>query len=193
MVATASMDTTSLLVAWSDGDEQALGELMPRVYGELRQLASWSLRGERGRHACQATELVHDAFLRLIDQRNVCWKNRAHFFGIAAEMMRRILVDHARQFLYQKRGNGARPVSLDDTLLVSSERAPEIVALDEALSDLHREHPEIARIVELRYFGGMTSEEIGHLLGISIPTVTRRWSFARAWLFRRLQPDTPAS
>ena len=180
-------EVTELLVRWSDGDETALEELMAVVYDELHDLASAYLgRERRADHTLQPSALVHEAFLKLIDQRQVQWRNRAHFFGIAARLMRRILVDHARRHLYEKRGAGSRKLSLEDTLSLSMDRAPELIALDEALDDLAQRHPQQARIVELRFFVGLSGEEISLLLGVSIRTVTRSWRSARVWLYRWL-------
>lgn len=180
----AKGEITEILVRWSDGDASALEELMEVVYHELHQLASSYLRRERRDHTLQTSALVHEAYLRLIDQRRVRWQNRAHFFGIAARMMRRILVDHARQYLYEKRGSGSQKLQLDEALTLSPDRAPEFLALDEALDDLALSHPQEARIVELRFFVGLSGEEIGHLLGISVRTVSRGWRLARVWLYR---------
>jgi RNA polymerase sigma factor (TIGR02999 family) len=162
---------------------------LPQVYDELRSLASSYLRRESSGHTLETGALVHEAFLRLVDQERVQWQNRAQFFGIAAQMMRRILVDHARSHLYLKRGGGERKLSLDEALTLSAERAPELVALDEALQDLDTIAPQAARIVELRFFAGLTSEEIAHVLGVSVPTVTRGWRMARAWLYRHLSGE----
>lgn len=186
-MASAQGDVTQLLVAWCDGaDEEALARLMPLVYDELRSLASAHLRRERPDHTLQPTALVHEAYLRLVDQRQVRCHNRRHFFAAAAQAMRRVLVDHARRTLQLKRGGGVRPVSLEEGLTLAPERAGELIALDEALEDLAAIDGRQARIVELRFFGGLTSEEIASLLGLSIPTVTRGWRMARAWLFHHL-------
>jgi RNA polymerase sigma factor (TIGR02999 family) len=184
---------TELLLAWSRGDQAALAALLPRVYEELRKLASGYLRQERPGHTLQTSDLVNEAFLRLVDQDRVQWRNRAQFFGIAAQMMRRILVDRARSHLYAKRGGGAPRLSLDEALTLAAERAPELVALDEALEELAKIEPDRARIVELRFFGGLTSEEIAQVLDVSVPTVTRGWRMARAWLYRELaaRPGAP--
>ncbi len=181
-----SRDLTQLLVDWSAGDQGAFDELMPAVYDELHQLAARYLRRERGDHTLQTTALVHEAYIRLIDQKRVQWQNSLQFFGLAAQMMRRILVDHARRGRYEKRGGAARRVSLDDAPEVSVERAADVVAVDEALSSLAEIDAELARIVELRYFGGFKSAEIAELLNVSVPTVTRRFNLAKAWLYRYL-------
>jgi RNA polymerase sigma factor (TIGR02999 family) len=179
-------EVTRLLVRWSSGEEQALAELTPLVYGELRRIASRYLRKERSDHTLQATALVNEAYLRLVDQTRVDWKNSLHFMALASQMMRRILVDHARTRRYAKRGGGARPISLEAAPEVSMDAAPDLIEVDEALDRLAEVHPELARVVELRFFGGLTSEEIAKLLDLSVPTVTRRWRLARAWLYRHL-------
>ncbi len=179
-------DLTQLLVDWSAGDQDAFEELMPAVYDELHRLAARYLRRERSDHTLQTTALVHEAYIRLIDQKRVKWQNSLQFFGLAAQMMRRILVDHARRNRYEKRGGKAPRVSLDDAPEVSSERGSDVVAVDEALSGLAEIDEQLARIVELRYFGGFKSSEIGELMGISVPTVTRKFSLAKAWLYRYL-------
>jgi RNA polymerase sigma factor (TIGR02999 family) len=179
-------EVTRLLVRWSSGEEQALAELTPLVYGELRRIASRYLRKERSDHTLQATALVNEAYLRLVDQTRVDWKNSLHFMALASQMMRRILVDHARTRRYAKRGGGARPISLEAAPEVSMDAAPDLIEVDEALDRLAEVHPELARVVELRFFGGLKSEEIAKLLDLSVPTVTRRWRLARAWLYRHL-------
>ena len=184
-----SRDLTQLLVDWSAGDQEAFADLMPAVYDELRRLAARYLRRERGDHTLQTTALVHEAYLRIIDQNRVEWQSSLQFFGLAAQMMRRILVDHARRGKYEKRGGGAPRVSLDDAPEVSVERAADVVAVDEALSSLAEIDADLARIVELRYLGGFTSTEIGELMGISVPTVTRKFRLAKAWPYRHLAAD----
>ncbi|HYO64060.1 MAG TPA: sigma-70 family RNA polymerase sigma factor [Pyrinomonadaceae bacterium] len=179
----SSPDVTQLLLNWSNGDGHALEELLPLVYNELRQLAERYLRRERSDHTLQATALVHEAYLKLIDQRNVRWQNRAHFFGVAAQAMRRILVDHARGHMAAKRGSGGVKLSLDEGLMVSDEKADELVALDDALNRLAEIDPQKSRIVELRFFGGLSIEETAEVLGIGTATVTRQWRLARAWLY----------
>jgi RNA polymerase sigma-70 factor (ECF subfamily) len=180
-------DVTQLLLAWNDGDQAALEKLLPLVYDELRRLADSYLRRERAAHTLQATALVHEAYLRLVDQRRVRWQNRAHFFGIVAQLMRRILVDHARAHQAAKRGEGQVKLSLDEAINVSAERAAEVVALDEALTSLAELDEQQSRIVELRYFGGLSNQEIAEVLGISAPTVTRQWRLAKAWLYHELR------
>ncbi|HEV3468898.1 MAG TPA: sigma-70 family RNA polymerase sigma factor [Pyrinomonadaceae bacterium] len=177
---------TQLLVAWSDGDQKALDELFPLVYDELRQVARRHKRRERRGHTLRTTALVNDAYLRLVDQRHVRWQNRAHFFAIAAQMMRRILVDHARSKHYEKRGGGAVHVPLEEAAVLAEGKAAEILALDEALRALAELDPRRARVVELRYFGGLSNEEIAEVLKVSTNTVTRDWNMARAWLYNEL-------
>ena len=184
---TTSGEITHLLVRWNEGDSDALEPLIQSVYQELQKLASAYLRRERSDHTFQTSALVHEAYLRLIDQKRVKWRNRSHFFGIAAQIMRRILIDHARGQLYAKRGGGVQPLSLDEALTVSLDRSPELVALDDALNDLARIDDQQAKIVEMRFFGGLTKEEIGEVQGISSRTVIRGWRMARAWLFRALE------
>ena len=179
-------EITRWLVAWSDGDAEALDHLLPLIYRDLRRMANIYLSKERGPHTLQPTALVHEAYVRLLDQKHVTWRNRAHFFAIAAQMMRRILVDHARRSSYAKRGGGSEVLSLDEALAVVEGRAPHLVALDECLNELSKRRPELASLVEMRYFGGLSNEEIGEVLGISVPTVTRRWRLAKAWIYVRL-------
>lgn len=177
---------TQLLIAWSEGDQRALDELFPLVYDELRRMARRQMRRERPGHTLRTTALVNDAYLRLVDQREVHWQNRAHFFAIAAQMMRRILVDHARSKRYEKRGAGAAHVPLEEAAVLAHGKEAEIIALDEALVALGEIDPRRARVVELRYFGGLSNEEIGEVLKVSPNTVTRDWNMARAWLYQEL-------
>ncbi|HVQ36637.1 MAG TPA: sigma-70 family RNA polymerase sigma factor [Pyrinomonadaceae bacterium] len=177
---------TQLLVAWGDGDAAARDELMPLVYEELRRLAHRYMGRERSDHTLQTSGLVNEAYLRLIDQSQVRWQNRAHFFGIAAEMMRRILVDYARSRGYAKRGGKARQVTLDEAAIVSRERAADVVALDEALTGLAEFDMRKSRIVELRFFGGLSIEETAEVLAVSPGTVMRDWTLAKAWLRREM-------
>jgi RNA polymerase sigma factor (TIGR02999 family) len=179
-----SGDVTQLLVDWSNGDGDALDKLMPVVYDELHDLAARYLRRERQDHTLQTTALVNEAYLRLIDQTRIDWKNSLQFYALAANMMRRILVDHARSHRYKKRGGGAPKIALDDAPQVSIERAPDYVAVDDALKELAEIDPELASIVELRFFGGFKNSEIGQHLGLSVPTIVRRWRVAKAWLYR---------
>lgn len=191
----AANDVTQLLVNWRKGDQQALEELWPLVYGELRKLARRYLRRERSDHTLQSTALVHEAFIRLIDQKNVQWQNRAHFFGVAAQMIRRILVDHARGHQTTKRGGGVCKLSLDEAIGVAEKRDLDLVTLDDALNGLAEIDVQQSRIVELRFFGGLSIEETAHVLGISPATVKRDWNIAKAWLYRDMmgreaQPST---
>jgi RNA polymerase sigma factor (TIGR02999 family) len=181
-----SPDVTALLAEWSRGDRSALSQLLPVVYGELRRIAARQLAGERVGHTLQPTALVHEVYLRLVDQRQVDWQNRAHFFGVAAQVMRRILVDHARRHSAGKRGDGVRCVSLDDAKDVPAAGEIPILALDRALDRLQQVDADLARIVELRAFGGLTVEEAAHVLKISPSTAKRDWRTAKAWLSREL-------
>ena len=175
-------EITRLLLAWGDGDESALAALTPLVYQELRRRAHRYMSGERAGHTLQTTALVNEAYLRLIDLRNVRWQNRAHFFAVSAELMRRILVDFARSRGYQKRGGGVRHVELDEAAVVAKDRGAEMVVLDEALKALAGLDARQARVVELRYFGGLADAEIAEVLKVSVGTVRRDWTLARAWL-----------
>jgi len=186
MVAPVHGEVTALLRDWSGGDQRALERLIPLVYRELRKLAASYLRGERSDHTLQPTALVHEAYLRLVDQRGVDWRNRAHFFGIAARMMRRVLVDHARRRLAAKRDGAAYRISGSGDP-IEPERDPDVLALDLALDGLEALDPRQARIVELRFFGGLTVEETAEVTGISTATVKREWQTARAWLARELR------
>jgi RNA polymerase sigma factor (TIGR02999 family) len=177
---------TQLLLDWSEGNHAALEQVTPLVYGELHRLAHRHMNRERAGHTLQTSALVNEAFLRLVDQRNVKWNNRAHFFGLAAQMMRRILVDYARSHLYAKRGAGAVHVSLDQVGLASDEPTAEVTALDEALGKLESIDPQQARVVELKFFGGLTIKETAEVMGISVDMVKREWSTARAWLYREM-------
>jgi RNA polymerase sigma factor (TIGR02999 family) len=179
-------EITQLLVAWGQGDREALETLAPLVQQELHRMAARYIAGERPGHVLQATALVNEAFLRLIDWKNVKWNDRAHFFGMAAQMMRRILVDFARARHREKRGGGAIQVSLSEALDTPSESGVEIVALDDALKDLERLDPRQSRVVELRFFGGLDLEETAEVLNVSVGTVRRDWSLAQAWLYREL-------
>jgi len=173
---------TQLLLDWSNGNKEALAELMPVVYAELRRLARGYLRREPGPHTLQTTALVHEAYLRLIDQRNVRWQNRAHFFGIAATLMRRILVEHARKHQALKRGNAESKLSLDEGIGFSKQSDMDLLALDDALTSLATIDPQKSRIVELRFFGGLTVEETAEVLNVAPITVHRAWRIIKAWL-----------
>lgn len=179
-------DVTQLLAQWTDGDPRALDALLPLVYDELRRLARSYLHRERSDHTLQSTALVHEAYLRLVDQ-NVSWQNRAHFFGIAGQMMRRILVDHARGRNSAKRGEGVCKVTLDEEAAGSAQRNLDVIALDEALTNLARLDPQQSRIVELRFFAGLSIEDTSEVLKISPATVKRDWAMAKAWLFREMR------
>ena len=181
---------TGLLSAWSDGDKAALEQLMPMVYRELRRLAARHLDHERVGHTLQATALVNEAYLRLIDQKRMRWHNKAHFFGIAAQMMRRILVDYARKRGRVKNGGGVQMVSLDEVTAVSLERSKDLIALNDALTRLSELDPRKGRVVELKFFGGLSVEETASVLQISPNTVLRDWRTAKAWLHRELRLDT---
>jgi len=191
MTAPSEKEVTRLLVAWSNGDQAALEQLTPLVYSELHRLAHRYLGRERRGHTLQTTALVHEAYLRLIDQKEVRWQNRAHFFAIAAQMMRRILVDYARSRNVAKRGGNARQVSLDEAMEVSDERAADVMALDEALTALAELDQRKGRIIELRFFGGLSIEETAEVLGVSPGTVMRDWTFAKAWLQREINKGGP--
>ena len=184
---TSGGDVTELLVQWSNGDEAALERLMPLVYEECRRIATRQMRGEREEHTLTPTALVNELYLRLVDQRRTTWSNRAQFFGIAAQLMRRVLVDHARARLAEKRDGGRVVVSLEaaDDLATSSPIA-DVLAIDDALLRLGRIDRDQQRIVELRFFAGLTVEETAHVLGRSPRTVKREWQLAKAWLFREL-------
>lgn len=189
-------EITRLLVAWGDGDESALEELTPLVYEELRRLAHHYMSRERPGHTLQTTALVNEAYVRLIDWKNAHWQSRAHFFVVSAQLMRRILVDFARTSGYAKRGGGALVVSLDEAALVSGDKGADIVALDEALVSLAKLDERQSRVVELRFFGGLSIDETAEVLNVSAGTVRRDWSIARAWLHREMsaspEPQTEA-
>lgn len=179
-------EVTRLLLDWSRGDVRARDELMPLVYGELRRRAAAYLRRERTGHTLVPTALVHEAYLRMVDQRSVIWQNRAHFFAIAAQLMRRVLVDHARGQQRAKRPDGALRVTLDERLVQTNPPDCGVLLLDQALTELTALDPRQATIVELRYFGGLAEDEVAKVLRLSRSTVTREWQVARAWLYRRM-------
>jgi len=179
-------EITQLLVAWREGNQAALDELYPLVYDELHRLARRYMSRERKGHTLQTTALINEAYVRLVDQRNVQWANRSHFFAISAQIMRRILIDHARRHSYAKRGGGARQVSLDETATMAQGDFSEFLRLDEALKSLAQLDPRRSQVVELRYFGGLNNEEIAGVLNISENTVIRDWNMARAWLYGQL-------
>jgi RNA polymerase sigma factor (TIGR02999 family) len=189
-VATASpRAVTELLRAWTDGEEGALERLLPLVEAELRRLARGYMGRERRDHTLQVTALVNEAFLRLTDARHLQWQDRAHFLGISARLMRRVLVDHARARGYRKRGGGAQRVTMDEALLVSPEPALDLVALDRALDELAAVDPRKSRVIELRFFGGLSVEETAEVLHVSDDTVKRDWRLAKLWLLRELKGD----
>lgn len=180
-------DVSQLLTAWGQGDGDALDKLIPLVYRELRLLARRQIRDERAGHSLQATDLVNEAYLRLMQQQDARWQHRSQFLAIAAKMMRRILVDRARRRGYQKRGAHAVHVDIDDVAVMSPERPDAVVALDEALRRLEQHDPRKATVVELRYFGGLTTDEIAACLGVAPITVKRDWALAKAWLSREIR------
>jgi RNA polymerase sigma factor (TIGR02999 family) len=198
---------TELLVDWASGDQRALSELLPLVYGELRRLADRQLRAERQNHTLQRTALVHEAYLRLINQKNVNWQGRAHFIGLAAQLMRRILIDHARARRRAKRGGGISPLRLEQTGVIlgscdeesarvealefAQDPTVDLSAIDSALCRLEALDPKQGRIVELRFFGGLTIEETAEIVNLSPATVKREWALARAWLRRELMSEPP--
>jgi len=189
MTKTATKSVTQLLVAWSDGDQTALDQLVPLVNEELRRLARGYMRRERPGHTLQTTALVNEAYLRLVDQKHTHWQNRAHFLAIAAQLMRRILVDYARRRQYQKRGGGAVQVTLGHAEEVANERSPDLVALDEALASLAEMDPRRSRVVELRFFGGLSIEETAEVMNVSPTTVERDWTIAKAWLHKTVNSE----
>ncbi len=188
-MAPSPQQVTQLLVAWGGGDKAALDELMPLIYEELRRLAHRCMSRERPGHTLQTSALLNEAYLRLADQKNIHWQDRAHFFGIAARLMRQILVDYARKRGYAKRGGDARRVLLDEAMIVSEKRAADVVALDAALNSLAEIDARKSQIVELRFFGGLSIEETAEVLKVSPGTIMRDWTFAKAWLKRAVTSD----
>lgn len=186
----ASEEITQLLLAWGGGDETALERLMPLVHAELKRLAKRYMNRQRSGHTLQTTALVNEAYLRLIDSSRVQWQNRAHFFAISAQLMRRILVDAARAKHNLKRGGGAQVIALDEAPDVFNEQAAELIALDEALKALASFSPRLSQVVELRYFGGLSEEETAEVLKTSSRTIRRDWKLARTWLYRELSRET---
>src|SRR6266550_4616972 len=180
-------DVTDLLIDWSKGDQEALNKLMPLVYDELHRLASRYLRHERPGHTLQTTALVHEAYLKLVDERNANWQNRVHFFAAAAQVMRHVLVDYARSSRASKRGGDYCRLSLDEARISSEEKDADLLALNDALNNLAAIDPQQSRVVELRVFGGLTVEETAEALGISPRTVKREWSMAKAWLHKQIR------
>jgi RNA polymerase sigma factor (TIGR02999 family) len=177
---------TRLLVELGNGNESVLDEMLPLIYDELRRLAAYHLKRERKSHTLQATALVHEAYMRLVNQRPVDWRNRAQFLGLASEIMRRILVSHARKHAAVKRGGQEQRVSLSIADLSSKQQDVDLIMLDDALNKLASNDPRKSRVVELKFFGGMTNDEVAELLQVSDATVEREWTFARAWLFKTL-------
>jgi RNA polymerase sigma factor (TIGR02999 family) len=180
-------EVTQLLINWSKGDKAALERLAPLVHSELRRLARRYLGREHPGHTLQTSALINEAYIRLIDQENVQWQNRAHFFAVAAQVMRHILVDHARAHLYAKRGGGAQKVELNEADAITEQRAAELVALDDALSSLANLDARKSQVIELRFFGGLTIEETAEAMNISPKTVTREWRSAKAWLHQEMR------
>lgn len=193
MIALPRQQVTQILIDWSDDSRAAAERLMPLVYDELRQLARRYLQRERADHTLQATGLVHEAYLRLVDQTSITWQNRAHFFGVAAHQMRRILVDHARRHQAGKRGGGWEKVEFDEAWTPAGSRSADLIALDDALQDLAKLNPRHSQIVELRFFGGLKFEEIAEVLDVSSRTAERDWRMARAWLRRTIFPEEHAN
>jgi RNA polymerase sigma factor (TIGR02999 family) len=186
MMTLAPLEVTGLLDDWRDGDPTALKKLTPLIYDELRRIAHRYAQRERNGHTLQTTALVNEAYLRLAGTEKPDWHNRTHFFAVTAQVMRHILIDHARRRRYLKHGGDAQQVSLAEAALMAGERAAELVALDEALEELARMDPRKTRVVELRYFGGLSLAETAEALGVSLMTVRRDWRAAKAWLFRRV-------
>lgn len=183
---TDQSDVTRLLQEYKNGNRTALDELFPLIYGELRRLAAIKLNSERAEHTLQATALVHEAYLRMVNQHSVDWTNRAHFFGLASEMMRRILVNHALERKRLKRGSGETRIALDEAVTFAEERELDLVELDESLNELAKFAPRQAKIIELKFFGGLTNEESAEALGISPETIKRDWRVAKSWLKNNL-------
>ena len=183
---------TQLLANWRNGDKAALDQLMPIVYEELRRLARGFMRRERNNHTLQTSALINEAYLKLVDQDETNWQNRAHFFAVAAQIMRHILVDHARSYGYEKRGAGAQRVGLDDAKVFSEERAGELVALDDALTKLEAVDPRKCRLVGLRFFGGLNIDETAEVMQLSPTTVQREWRAGKAWLQHFITGENPS-
>jgi RNA polymerase sigma-70 factor (ECF subfamily) len=180
-------EITQMLIELTDGNTEVVNRILPHIYDELRRLAGSYLRRERSDHTLQPTALVHEAYMKLIDQKRVQWQNRAHFFGIAAQVMRRILLDHARKHTADKRGGDAEKLPLEEeVLIVSHDKSAELIALDDALEALAAIDSQKAKIVELRYFGGLSIEETAEVIGVSVPTINRQWRMAKAWLYGQL-------
>jgi RNA polymerase sigma factor (TIGR02999 family) len=187
MTQESSHEITQMLIELTDGNTEVVDVILPHIYGELRRLASSYLRRERSDHTLQPTALVHEAYIKLIDQKRVKWQNRAHFFGIAAQVMRRILMDHARKHNAEKRGGEFEKLPLEEEILiVSHDKSAELIALDDALEALAQLDEQKAKIVELRYFGGLSIEETAEVMGVSVPTINRQWRMAKAWLYDQI-------
>ncbi len=186
MTQPSTHEVTQLLIAWSGGDKAALDKLMPLIQDELRRLAHQYMSRERADHTLQTTALVNEAYVRLVNRKDVQWQNRTHFFAIAATLMRNILVDHARSHAYAKRGGGARKTELDEAMIASQQRAAEVIDLDDVLKELAVLDPQQSRVVELRFFGGLTIEETAEALDLSPATIKREWTTAKAWLYHEL-------
>jgi RNA polymerase sigma factor (TIGR02999 family) len=187
MTQESSHEITQMLIELTDGNTEVVDVILPHIYGELRRLASSYLRRERSDHTLQPTALVHEAYIKLIDQKRVKWQNRAHFFGIAAQVMRRILMDHARKHNAEKRGGEFEKLPLEEEILiVSHDKSAELIALDDALEALAQLDEQKAKIVELRYFGGLSIEETAEVMGVSVPTINRQWRMAKAWLYGQI-------
>jgi RNA polymerase sigma-70 factor (ECF subfamily) len=180
------LNVTQLLLDWSNGDKSALDRLTPLIYDELHRLANFYMRKQSPGHTLQATALVNEIYIKLINTKNVNWKDRAHFFAVAAQAMRQILIDHARSHKYAKRGGDARKVELDEVAIIAQEQAAILIALDDALKSLSVIDQRKSQIVELRFFGGLSIEETAEVMKISTPTVEREWRLAKAWLYREL-------
>jgi RNA polymerase sigma factor (TIGR02999 family) len=188
MTAASALDVTKLLRDWTGGDRSALDRLLPVVYEELRRTAAAYMHRERAGHTLQATALINEAYLRVIDINRIEWRDRTHFFALCAQMMRRVLVDHARSRIYLKRGRGVRPVTLDESMVVGEPTA-ELIALDDALNALALRDERKARVVELRFFGGLSVEETATVLNVSPQTVSRDWSLSKTWLAREMSRE----
>lgn len=189
MSSLATENLTGLLIEWRDGDKAALEQLIPLVYDELRRIAHRYVQRERDGHTLQTSALVNEAYVRLAGQENVDWQNRSHFFAVTAQVMRHILIDHARRRRYVKHGGELRQIPLEDAEGMTQQRAAELIALDEALAELAKFDQRKSRVVELRYFGGLSLEETAEVLEISLMTVRRDWRAAKAWLFRRMKSE----
>lgn len=193
LATSSSQELTGLLRRWSDGDERALDRIIELAYPELRRIAQRCLDGERSLHTLDATTVVHETYLRLVDIPQIAWHDRVHFFAIVAKVMRRILIEHARSTHCSKRGAGVRPLNLNERLTISAKLDSEIVRLHDALEDLAKFDARKAHVVEMRYFGGLTSTEIASVLGVSPQSVNRDWSLAKAWLTREMRRDDALS